>query len=126
MKRVPHYRGGFQFAGLTQHSRELRLAQTNAEAKLWSLLRNKQLRGFKFRRQHQFGNYIADFYCHEAQLVVECDGSVHDENEQWHHDQQRDAYMVSNGVSVLRFTNDEILRDTDKVLETISSYLSQR
>jgi type I restriction enzyme, R subunit len=69
MKRVRHYRAGFQFAGLTQHSRELRLAQTAAEAKLWSLLRNKQLRGFKFRGQHQFGNYIADFYCHEAQLV---------------------------------------------------------
>ena len=126
MKKVRHYRGGFQFAGLTQHSCELRLAQTAAEAKLWSLLRNKQLRGFKFRLQHQFGNYIADFYCHEAQLVVECDGSVHDGNEQWRHDQQRDEYMISNGVHVLRFTNKEILSNTEKVLETISSYLIQR
>ena len=57
---------------------------------------------------------------------MECDGSVHDGNEQWHHDQQRDAYMISNGVTVLRFTNEEILSETDKVLETISSYLSQR
>jgi very-short-patch-repair endonuclease len=88
------------------------------------LLRNKQLRGFKFRRQHQFGNYIADFYCHEAQLIVECDGPVHDDNEQWHHDQQRDAYMVVNGIRVLRFTNQEILADTEKVLEHISSYLT--
>ena len=126
MKKLRQYRGGFQFAGLTQSSRELRLAQTAAEAKLWSLLRNKQVCGFKFRRQHQFGNYVADFYCHEAQLVVECDGSVHDGNEQWHHDQQRDAYLISNGLRVLRFTNDEILGDTAKVLETISSYLSQR
>ena len=123
MKKVRHYRGGLQFAGLTQPARELRSAQTAVEAKLWALLRNKQLRGYKFRRQHQFGNYIADFFCHEAQLVIECDGSVHDENEQWQHDQQRDAYMISNGVRVLRFTNAEILNDTDKVIETISSYL---
>ena len=69
MKRVRHYRGGLPIAGLTDRARELRLTQTTAQAKLWSMLRNKQLRGFKFRRQHQFGNYIADFYCHEAQLV---------------------------------------------------------
>jgi very-short-patch-repair endonuclease len=126
MKRVRHYRGGFQVAGLTQRARELRTAQTAAEDKLWGFLRNRQLLGFKFRRQHQFGDYIADFYCHEAQLVVECDGSVHDGNEEWHHDQQRDAYMISNGVRVLRFTNEEILSNTEKVLETISSYLIQR
>jgi len=87
-------------------------------------LRNKQLRGFKFRRQHQFGNYIADFYCHEAQLVVECDGSVHDGNEEWHHDQQRDTYMTANGLRVLRFSNEDILSDPDKVLETIAAYLT--
>jgi very-short-patch-repair endonuclease len=124
MHRPRHYRGGLPTAGLTEHARELRLAQTAAEAKLWSMLRNKQLRGFKFRRQHQFGGYIADFYCHEAQLVVECDGSIHDGNEQWHHDQQRDAYMTANGIRVLRFTNEEILRQTGKVLEIISGYLT--
>jgi very-short-patch-repair endonuclease len=124
MNRVRHYRGGFQVAGLTQRARELRTAQTAAEDKLWRFLRNRQLRGFKFRRQHQLGSYTADFYCHEAQLVVKCDGSVHDGNEEWHHDQQRDAYMVANGINVLRFTNQEILADTEKVLETISSYLT--
>jgi type I restriction enzyme R subunit len=123
MHRPRHYRGGLQFAGLTEDARVLRVAQTAAESKLWSFLRNRQLRGFKFRRQHQFGNYIADFYCHEAQLVVECDGSVHDKNEQWHHDQQRDAYMTANGIRVLRFTNEEILSDPERVLENISSYL---
>jgi very-short-patch-repair endonuclease len=124
MSRGRHYRGGFQFAGLTNRTRELRIAQTAAEVRLWSYLRNKKLLGFKFRRQHQFGNYIADFYCHEAQLIVECDGPVHDDNEQWHHDQGRDAYMVANGIRVLRFTNQEILADTEKVLETFSSYLT--
>ena len=124
MKRVRHYRGGLHFAGLTEHARKLRIVQTAAEAKLWSLLRNKQIRGFKFRRQHQVGGYIADFYCHEAQLVVECDGSVHNTNEQWHHDQRRDAYMTSNGIRVLRFTNEEILGDPDRVLAAISSHLA--
>jgi type I restriction enzyme R subunit len=124
MNRARHFRGGFQFAGLTERARELRESQTAAEAKLWNLLRKKQLRGFKFRRQHQFGGYIADFYCHEAQLVVECDGSVHDGNEQWHHDQRRDAYLIANGIRVLRFTNQEILADTGKVLDTISSFLT--
>ena len=63
--------------------RELRINQTPAEACLWSKLRNRQVFGFKFRRQHQFGDYIADFYCHEAQLVIECDGSIHETNENW-------------------------------------------
>jgi very-short-patch-repair endonuclease len=99
------------------------VTQTAAELALWELLRNRQPLGFKFRRQHQFGDFIADFYCHEAHLVIECDGSVHREKEQWYHDQNRDAYMVSNGLQVLRFTNEQILNDTKSVLETISNYL---
>lgn len=117
------YRGGYQFAGLSELARDLRRTQTTAEALLWQLLRKKQLLGFKFRRQHQFGNYIADFYCFEAQLVVECDGSVHEPNESWHHDQDRDAYMISQGLHVLRFTNDRILNDTERVLEEIANHL---
>jgi len=81
------------------------------------------LLGFKFRRQHQLGDYIADFYCHEASLVVECDGSVHDPNEQWHHDRNRDAYMIAQGLRVLRFTNEQILNDIENVLRQIKDYL---
>src|SRR5262249_7748463 len=91
------YRGGDQFWGLRERARELRTKQTRAEGLLWELLRARQLLGFKFRRQHQFGDYIADFYCHEADLVIECDGTVHDGNESWYHDQERDAYMVALG-----------------------------
>jgi type I restriction enzyme R subunit len=101
----------------------LRKKQTPAEALLWELLRNRQLLGFKFRRQHQYGDYIADFYCHEGQLVIECDGAAHDPNEAWHHDQNRDAYMIAQGLRVLRFTNERILNDTEQVLEEICSYL---
>jgi very-short-patch-repair endonuclease len=104
-------------------ARELRSNDTEAESRLWRLLRNRQLSGFKFRRQHQFENYIADFYCHAAQLVVECDGSIHDLNENWQHDQARDAYMVGQGLRVLRFTNEEVLDNTEEVLKEIAKVL---
>jgi very-short-patch-repair endonuclease len=117
------YRGGYQVTGLVQLVRELRKKQTTAEGLLWQLIRNRQLLAFKFRRQHQFGDYVADFYCHEAQLVIECDGSVHESNEQWYHDQERNAYMIAQGLRVLRFTNDRILNATEEVLEEIVKYL---
>jgi very-short-patch-repair endonuclease len=77
----------------------------------------------KFRRQHRIGDYVADFYCREANLVIECDGGVHDRNEQWRHDTKRDAYMTSQGIRVLRFANDRVLNDTDNVLEEIAKHL---
>jgi very-short-patch-repair endonuclease len=117
------YRGGYQFAGLAELARELRKKQTSAEVSLWQLLRNRQLLGFKFRRQHQFGDYVADFYCRDAQLVIECDGSAHQPNEQWYHDKNRDSYMIAQGLRVLRFANDRILNDTEEVIEEIAKYL---
>src|SRR5438132_12235795 len=98
MIRARQYRGGYQFAGLRKLARELRKKPTSAEELLWQLLRGRQLLGFKFRRQHQFGDYVADFYCREARLVIECDGLVHDRNEQWHHDQILDAYIISQHI----------------------------
>ena len=123
MRKARHYRGGYQSAGLTELARELRAQGTPAESLLWQLLRNRQLHGFKFRRQHQFGNYVADFYCRKARLVVECDGSAHNSNEQWQHDQVRDAYMVSQGLRVLRFSNDQILNNTENILSEIAEHL---
>ena len=130
MNKGRQYRGGYQSSGLKDLARELRKKQTSAEELLWELIRNRKLLGFKFRRQHQFGDYIADFYCYDAKLVIECDGPVHQPNEQWHHDQNRDAYMIAQGLRVLRFTNEQILRftneqilnETESVLEVISSY----
>ena len=124
MKKRRHYRCGYQVAGLADRARELRVTQTSAELVLWKVLRNRGLLGFKFRRQHQFGDYIADFYCHDARLVIECDGSIHSYREQWHHDQARDAFMISNGLKVLRFTNEQILCDIESVLRTISEHLA--
>jgi very-short-patch-repair endonuclease len=126
VRKRRHYRGELNHAGMVTRARELRINETPAESCLWSKLRNRQLHGFKFRRQHQFGNYITDFYCHEAQLVIECDGLVHDTNEAWQHDQTRDAYMIGQGLRVLRFSNDEVLNDTEAVLRTIAAVLAER
>lgn len=123
MNTPRHYRGGFQFAGSSQRARELRKNQTSVEEFLWAHLRNRQLFNFKFRRQHQVAKYIADFYCREAQLVIECDGSAHEPNEQWQHDQSRNTYMASQGLRVLRFSNERILNDIESVLEEIANHL---
>ena len=119
-----HYRGGYQFAGLAALARNLRKEQTSAEELLWALLRNRQLLGFKFRRQHQVGNYVADFYCRNARLVIECDGAVHRTKEQWHHDQEREAYMISQGLRVLRFPNERVLNEVEVVLDEIATCLT--
>ena len=110
-------------AGQTHLARELRKRQTNAEEVLWEQLRDRRLSRFKFRRQHQFGYYIADYFCREANLVIECDGDIHHQREAWHHDQERDAYMIGQGVRVIRFSNDRILNDIEGVLSEIQRHL---
>ncbi len=117
------YRGGYDFAGLVERTRELRKKQTRAEELLWQLLRNRQLCGAKFRRQHQFGDYVCDLYSDEAKFVVECDGDPHDEPSRIEHDAKRDAYLRSQGLKVLRFKNERVLNDSAKVLEEIATHL---
>jgi len=106
--------------------RELRRKQTPAEAILWQNLRDRNLAGKKFLRQHPvcvqsiFGRnlyYIPDFYCHEAKLVIEADGPVHLFKKEY--DKNRDEVLVGLGLSILRFTNDEILNDLNRVLNII-------
>ena len=118
-----HYRGGFDFSGLVDKARELRRNQTPAEEFLWELLRDRQLSGAKFRRQHQFGEYICDFFCNETKLVVECDGEPHSGTARQKHDAKRDAYLRSQGLTVIRFENRRVLNDTDAVLQEIASRL---
>ena len=125
MNKPRHYRGGFEYTGSLRRLRELRKRSTDAELLLWESLRKRRLFGFKFRRQHQIGKYIADFYCHEAKLVIECDGGIHARVEAWNHDQNRDAYMSSLGLRVLRFTNDEVLKEITRVLAVIETYLRE-
>ena len=100
-------------------ARALRQGQTDAEALLWSKLRNRQMLGLKFRRQHPIGNYFADFACVEAGLVIELDGGQHNEALATDHDYARSNEMASLGFHTLRFWNNDVLNQTEAVLQKI-------
>jgi very-short-patch-repair endonuclease len=93
---------------------------------LWQLLRNRQRCGKKFRRQHPLGIYTADFYCAEAKLGVEVDGSPHQTTEGKRKDMARDAWMRWQGIEVLRFGGCQVESQTQQVLESIDDMLRQR
>lgn len=110
----------------THHNaRTLRKQTTDAEQKLWALLRNRQLNGKKFRRQHAILNYIVDFYCHELKLAIELDGNFHTKAEVKEYDRLRTASLHEMGITVLRFWNEEVMRDPEKVLKKISNHIHQ-
>ena len=100
-------------------ARELRGASTDAETLLWLKLRNRQLGGLKFRRQHPIGRYFADFACVELGLVVELDGGQHGDPTALNYDTQREEAMRALGFTTLRFWDNEVLMQTDAVLERI-------
>lgn len=100
-------------------ARYLRKSQTDAESLLWSRLRARQLTGIKFRRQHPIGPYVLDFYCAEAHLAVEVDGSQHLELIAINQDQARMKFLENKSIKVIRFWNHEVLENLDAVLESI-------
>jgi len=104
-------------------ARALRGAQTEVERRLWQRLRARQLNGVKFRRQHPIGSYIADFFCLDARLVIELDGSQHGEVHERQADERRTQFFESRNYRVLRFWNEEVLTNIDGVLETIARRL---
>ena len=104
---------------LKRNARSLRVSITDAEARLWYHLRNRQMAGRKFRRQHPFGPYVLDFYCECAGLVVEIDGSQHLEERNAAYDAARSRYLESRSLQVLRFNNLEALTETESVLSVI-------
>ena len=104
---------------LKQLSRDLRKNMTTAEKLLWSKLRMKQINGLMFSRQKPLGKYIADFYCHPARLVVEIDGGHHFSDEAKEYDRIRGDYLKSLGLTVLRFTNSDVIKNIDAVLEGV-------
>ena len=112
--------------------RELRKRQTPAENALWALLRNRKLQGYKFLRQHPLAKvysqgrksfYIADFYCVEKKLVVEADGPIHQERVEY--DKNRDEVLESYKIPVLRFLNEQILKQPDVVIGEILRVLER-
>lgn len=118
-----HYRGGYDFSGQMELARKLRNNATPAEQFFWELVRDRGLLGLKFRRQHQVGDYIVDFYCDEKKLVVELDGSVHDTPSRRNVDHKRDAYLKSLGLTVIRIANERLLNDTGSVLDEVGARL---
>jgi very-short-patch-repair endonuclease len=102
-------------------AQRLRCELTDAERMLWSVLRNRQLNGVKFRRQQPIGSFIADFVCQERRLIVEADGGQHADNPA---DDHRTAFLEGKGYRVLRFWNNEILTNLEAVAQVIASELS--
>ena len=88
---------------------------------MWKILRKFRHSGFPFRRQHPIEFYIADFYCHKLRLVIEVDGEIHTEEEIQKHDEGRTGELERLGIKVLRFTNNQILYDSDMVVEKINT-----
>jgi len=103
-------------------AKNLRKNLTDVERKLWYLLKNRSLVGHKFRRQHPVGPYIVDFVCLNRKLIIELDGSQH--NEQLAYDAKRAAYLKNNGFRLLRFWNNQVLENMDGVLTVILNTLT--
>jgi len=112
----------YNLSYLINKRRALRHGQTDAERKLWSRLRRRQLHGVRFRRQFSVGLYILDFYSPEKRLAIEVDGGHH--LDQKTYDDQRTQYLGSFNIRVLRFWNSEVLMNIDGVLERIEQELN--
>jgi very-short-patch-repair endonuclease len=106
-------------------ARKLRRNATSAERRLWQGLRRQQVAGFRFRRQVVLGDFIADFACFDARMVVEVDGATHSTDAEIAGDVARSAALTAFGFAVLRFTNDDVFRNLDGVLETIRMRLME-
>ena len=122
----PTYRGNKRTVTLSEPMRRLRREATAAEKVLWRKLRDRQLVGTKFRRQHQFGPFVLDFYCAEHRLAVEADGGQHYEPESARKDAARAEYLAWQGVRPLRFSNVDIPSGTNVVVEAIFLALAEQ
>ncbi len=109
---------------ITARSRELRQSQTDAEKKLWAHLRAHRLNGVHFKRQHVMSNHIVDFCAPRQKIVIEVDGGQHLDQQKY--DAERTRYLESRGYRVLRFWNDEVLKNIESVLDSILISLENR
>lgn len=110
---------------LFEFAKQNRINSTEAETVLWNNLSNKQLKSYRFKRQHPIYYFIADFYCHQLQLIIEVDGGYHSQPKQFQYDKERDYELNRLGINVLHFTNEEVLYDINKVLKTIEDYIDE-
>ncbi len=115
-----HTAGSELYSLLKEKAQEMRNKPTETEKMLWNVLSSKGLEGYKFRRQHIIGEYIVDFVCLQNRLIVEVDGSVHNNDEQKQYDELRTKWLHSRAFKVIRFTNNEVLFNLERVLEDIN------
>jgi len=104
---------------------ELRKNMTYAEKVLWQQLRNRKLDDLKFRRQHPVDIFILDFYCHEKKLAIEVDGGIHNSGEQKEWDENRTYELNEFGITVLRFSNEDIIDKTESVINSITEFIKR-
>lgn len=120
MARDNHWTRSREVWGALKYSiAYMRRNPTPAERTLWRALRNRQLAGLKFRRQHPIGTCFVDFYCAELFLAVEMDGTIHDQRHE--EDRAREDFLRTRGVSVIRFRNEEVMRNLQSVLDRIAA-----
>jgi len=105
---------------------DLRNSMTLAEKVLWERLRNKQVKGYRFRRQHPLCDFIADFFCYDAMLVIEIDGKVHNDPHQNERDTERTTIFKRLGIREIRFKNEDVLNQTDLVIRKIEAELKNK
>jgi len=108
---------------LQPSARDLRKNMTEAERFLWSKIRRKQLNGYQFYRQKNIGNYIVDFYCPAAKLIIELDGGQHFSPTGLEKDKIRDDYLRGLGFTILRFSDREVFKNIEGVIERMLKYL---
>ncbi|MBN2659585.1 MAG: endonuclease domain-containing protein [Spirochaetales bacterium] len=117
-------KGGIKQTYLRDTARELRRNGTYAEKKMWKLLRNRQFFNLKFRRQHQIGPFIVDFYCDELRLILELDGEIHLLPAQRDSDRLRDDFLRREGFRIIRINNKLVVSDTyDRIYEFLGDEL---
>ena len=107
----------------TNIARNLRKNSTIQERRLWNLLKNRQFHNLKFKRQYPIGNYIVDFVCVQAMIVIGIDGGQHNTSRCLENDKKRTEYLESCGYNVIRFWNSEIYENIEGVLKTIEAHI---
>jgi very-short-patch-repair endonuclease len=107
------------------NAKKLRENPTEAEGKLWLAVKDNQIEGYKFRRQHPLSIYVADFYCHALKLVIEIDGDYHLTEGQQLLDKKRTSDIEFQGLKVIRFTNEEVLLKLSEVIDRIKEFIPQ-
>ena len=105
-----------------EYAKALKKEMTKAEKFLWKKLRDRRLNDLKFRRQHPIGKFILDFYCHELKLAIEVDGNIHELEDVKEKDEGRTYMLTEWDITIIRFTNDEVINNIDFVLKNIQSF----